>query len=147
MVKQKKRTCITQSGKNYAINCAIQGVRLIWKQKIWSAICKFLLITDQSECLVWFFFLHWINSFLHCFRKKTALLLTNQNGEIFSCILLGGKQEAGQIVSISNHRLPRRGNICRLSCFVRLSLIRASRETQRKDKTRRGDKTHQSEHT
>ena len=29
MVKQKKRTCITQSGKNYAINCAIQGVRLI----------------------------------------------------------------------------------------------------------------------
>ena len=29
MVKQKKRTCITQSGKNCAINCAIQGVRLI----------------------------------------------------------------------------------------------------------------------
>ena len=29
--------------------------------------------------------------FLHCL-KKTALLLTNQNGEIFSCILLGSKQ-------------------------------------------------------
>ena len=29
MAKQKKRKCITQSGKNYAINCAIQGVRLI----------------------------------------------------------------------------------------------------------------------
>ena len=28
--------------ENYAINCAIQGVRLIWKQKIWLAICKFL---------------------------------------------------------------------------------------------------------
>ena len=29
MVKQKKkRTCITQSGKNYTINCAIQGMRL-----------------------------------------------------------------------------------------------------------------------
>ena len=31
MVKQKKHTRITQSGKNYAINYAIQGVRLIWK--------------------------------------------------------------------------------------------------------------------
>ena len=34
MVKQKKRTRITQSGKNYAINCATQGVRLILTQKI-----------------------------------------------------------------------------------------------------------------
>ena len=39
MVKQKERT---QSGKNCAINCTIQGVRLIWKQKIWLAICEFL---------------------------------------------------------------------------------------------------------
>ena len=32
------------------------------------------LLIDQSECLVCFFFLHWINSFLHCFRKnRTAL--------------------------------------------------------------------------
>ena len=46
------------------------------------------LIIDRSECLVCFLFLHLINSFLHCFRKKTAQLLTNQNGEIFSCILL-----------------------------------------------------------
>ena len=38
------------------------------------------LIIDQSECLVCFLF-------LHCFqKKKTALLLTNQNGEFFSCI-------------------------------------------------------------
>ena len=48
------------------------------------------LIIDQSECLVCFLLLHWINSFLHCF-KKTALFLTNQNGEIFSCILLREK--------------------------------------------------------
>ena len=40
MVKQKKRTRITQSGKNYAINCVIQGARLIWKQKIWLAISE-----------------------------------------------------------------------------------------------------------
>ena len=42
MVKQKKRTRITQSGKNYALNFAIQGVDLIWKQKMWLAICEFL---------------------------------------------------------------------------------------------------------
>ena len=48
------------------------------------------LIIDQSECLVCFLLLHWINSFLYCF-KKTALLLTNQNGEIFSCIILREK--------------------------------------------------------
>ena len=42
MVEQKERTCITQSGENCAMNCAIQGVRLIWKQKIWLAICEFL---------------------------------------------------------------------------------------------------------
>ena len=47
------------------------------------------LINDQSDWLVCFLFLHWINSFLHCFWKETALLLTNQNGDIFSCILLG----------------------------------------------------------
>ena len=29
MVEQKKRTRITQSGKNCAINCTIQAVRLI----------------------------------------------------------------------------------------------------------------------
>ena len=40
MVKQKKRTHITQSKKNCAINCASQGVCLIWKQKIWLALTK-----------------------------------------------------------------------------------------------------------
>ena len=42
MDKQKKRTRITQSGKNYAINCAIQGVHFIWKQQILLGICEFL---------------------------------------------------------------------------------------------------------
>ena len=40
--KQKKRTRITQSEKNCTINCAIHCVRVIWKQKIWLAICEFL---------------------------------------------------------------------------------------------------------
>ena len=49
--------------KNYAINCAIQGMRLISKQKIWLAICEFLWsLTNQNA---WFCFL-----FLHCFKKK-----------------------------------------------------------------------------
>ena len=53
MVKQKNHTCITQSGKNYAINSAIQGVPLIWKQKIWLTICKFLWsLTNQNAWFV-----------------------------------------------------------------------------------------------
>ena len=82
MGKQKKRMCITQSWKNYAINyCTIQGVHLIWKQKIWLAICKFLWsLTNQN---VWFVSSFWTELTLFCtVLKKTALLLTNQNGEI-----------------------------------------------------------------
>ena len=41
------------SGKNCAINCPIQGVRLIWKQKIWLAICEFLWsLTNQNAWFV-----------------------------------------------------------------------------------------------
>ena len=58
MIEQKEHMRITQSGKNYAINCAMKSVRLIWKQKIWLAICE--LVIDQSECLVCFLFLHWM---------------------------------------------------------------------------------------
>ena len=89
MVKQKELTRITQSGKNCAIKCAIQGVRLIWKQKIWLAICEFLWsLTNQNA---WF-----VTSFnneltLFCTVKKKTLLLTNQNGDIFSLILLDQK--------------------------------------------------------
>ena len=70
MVKQKKRTCITQSGKF----CAIQGVRLIWKQKIWSAICKFLWsLTNQNA---WFFssFCTELTLFCTVFEKNCTAL-------------------------------------------------------------------------
>ena len=91
IAKQKKLMCNTQSGKNYAINCAIQGVRLIWKQKIWLTICKFLWsLTNQNAWFVSSFCTELTvtvcYSFLHCF-KKNGLLLTNQNGENFLCIL------------------------------------------------------------
>ena len=68
MVKQKKRTRITQSGKNYAINCAIQGVRCEFR---WS-------LTNQNA---WF-----VTSF--CTVLKINCTALNQNGEIFLCILL-----------------------------------------------------------
>ena len=32
------------------------------------------LIIDQSECLVCYLFLHWINSFLHCLKKNCTAL-------------------------------------------------------------------------
>ena len=39
--------------KNYATNCAIQGVRLIWKQKIWLATYEFLWsLTNQNAWFV-----------------------------------------------------------------------------------------------
>ena len=86
MVK-KKRTRITQSGKNCAINCAIQGTCMIWKQKIWLAICEFLWsLTNQNA---WFFSYFCTELTLFCtVLKKTALLLTNQNREIFSCMYI-----------------------------------------------------------
>jgi len=81
MVKQKKRTRITQSGKN----CAIQGVRLIWKQKIWLAICEFLWsLTNQNA---WF-----VSSFcteltlLHCFQKNYTALNQSEWRNVFMYI-------------------------------------------------------------
>ena len=66
----RRNARVSLSHHDYAIiiNCAIQGVRLIWKQKIWLAICQFLWsLTNQNA---WF-----VNSFcteltLHCFKKK-----------------------------------------------------------------------------
>ena len=100
IVEQKDRTRITQSGKNYcAMNCAIQGVRLIWKQKIWLAICEFLycdfpvnqfhlkFLHSISTFCTNFVFRHSKNNFkfLHCLGL-IDMLSANQHGEIFSCI-------------------------------------------------------------
>ena len=110
MVKQKKRTRITQSGKNCAINCAIQGVRLIWEQKIWLAICEFLWsLTNQNAWFVTSFCTQ-LTPFCNVF-KKTALLLTNQSGEMVSCILLGIKQIGkGRISSVKRNNF-----VCHIS--------------------------------
>ena len=47
MVKQKKCTRFKESGKNYAINCAIQGARLIWKQKDFIGPDQILLFSQS----------------------------------------------------------------------------------------------------
>ena len=50
MVKQKKRTRIMQSGKNFTVNCTIQGMQLIWKQKIWLGLTKpHCLVANQNQ--------------------------------------------------------------------------------------------------
>ena len=103
MVEQRERTRITQSGQNSAMNCAIQGVRLIWKQKIWLAICEFLFrdfpvnqfnfkfLHSISTFCTNFVFLHSKNfKFLHCLGL-IDMLSANQHGETFACILLVGK--------------------------------------------------------
>ena len=65
MVKQKKHTHITQSGKNYTINCTIQGARLIWKQKISLVLTKpyCSLANEQNfnDCVIStvLHFFHW----------------------------------------------------------------------------------------
>ena len=88
IIKQKKRTRITQSGKN----CAIQGVRLIWKQKIWLAICEFLWsLTNQNAWFVSSFCTE-LTLFCTVFKKKkakkNALLLTDQMEKFFMYIIM-----------------------------------------------------------
>ena len=110
--------------ENCAINCAIQDVRLILIGHLWVS-----LIIDQSECLICFLVLHWINSFLHCFKeKKTALLLTNQNGEFFSCILLVIKawsKAVSQTCLRSIFSGTQRGikTVENYSCFLRCQIV------------------------
>ena len=66
-VKQKKCTRITQSGKNCAINCAILGMRLIWKQKISLVVtkpyCSLANLNPEFRCIICPV-LHILHSFL-----------------------------------------------------------------------------------
>ena len=109
MVEQKEHMRITQSRKN----CVTQGVRLIWKQKIWLTICEFLFrdfpinqfnfkfLHSISTFCTNFACLHSINfKFLHCLGL-IDMLSANQHGEIFACILLGIKQVEKWKISMS----------------------------------------------
>ena len=70
-----------------AHNCAIQGARLIWKQKIWLAICKLLCsLTNQNACFITLF---WIQLPLFCtVLRKNCTVLSQSESSYFSCILL-----------------------------------------------------------
>ena len=56
MFKQKKRTLITQSRKNWTINCAIGGTCLIWKQKIslvlTKSYCSLANHNPEFQCVI-----------------------------------------------------------------------------------------------
>ena len=87
MVKQNKCTRITQSGKNCAINCAIQGVRLIWKQKIWLPICEFLWsLTNQNAWFVSSFCTE-LTLFFTVFEKNCTALNQSKWRNFFMCII------------------------------------------------------------
>ena len=45
------------------------------------------LIIDQSERLVCFLFLHWINSFLHCLKKHCTALIQSEWKNFFMYII------------------------------------------------------------
>ena len=53
MVKEKKCTRITQSGKNYAINYAMQGARVSRKQKISLVLTKPYCLLGSKVLVVW----------------------------------------------------------------------------------------------
>ena len=64
-------------------NCDIQGARLIWKQKIWLAICELLCsLTNQNACFITF--LHSISSFL---RKNCTVLSQSESSNFFMYII------------------------------------------------------------
>ena len=53
LTKRNARVLLNHHDYAININCAIQGVRLIWKQKIWLAICEFLWsLTNQNAWFV-----------------------------------------------------------------------------------------------
>ena len=87
MVKQKGPMRITQSGKNCAINCAIQGVCLIWKQKIWLAICEFLWsLTNQNSWFVSSFFTE-LTLFCTVFKENCTALNQSEWRNFFMQII------------------------------------------------------------
>ena len=84
MVKQKKRTSTTQSGKNCAINCAIQGARLILKQKIWLILTKSYCLVANQKREIWVHCI-WLTLFCTVYKKKqkNSTALSQSESRIF----------------------------------------------------------------
>ena len=102
MVKQKKRT---QSWKNCAINCAFQGVRLIWKQKIWLAIFEFLWSLTNQNALFVSSFCTELTLFCTVFEKNCTALNQSKWRNFFMYIISGNK---ALVLSLLLRRLKKR---------------------------------------
>ena len=80
--------------KNCTINCAIQGVRLIWKQKILLVLtkpyCSLANHNPEFGCVMCtvLHFLHWCDTFLYSCYTFCTPFSANQNWVVFSCKLL-----------------------------------------------------------
>ena len=78
---------LTQSGKKLRRNCAIQGARLIRKQKIWLAICELLCsLTNQNACFITFFCIQ-LPLFCTVLRKNCIVLSQSESSNFFMYII------------------------------------------------------------
>ena len=73
----------TQSRKKLSHNCAILGACLIWKQKIWLAICELLCsLTNQNACFITFFCIQ-LPLFCTVLRKNCTVLSQSESSNFF----------------------------------------------------------------
>ena len=87
-------TRLTSSDFNYhAIRkkmhyyCAIQSARLVWKQKIWLAICElFCSLTNQNACFITFFCIQ-LPLFCTVLRKNCTVLSQSESSNFFMYII------------------------------------------------------------
>ena len=85
-------------------NCAIQGARLIWKQKIWLAICELLCsLTTQNACFITFFCIQ-LPLFCAVLRINCTVLSQSESSNFFMYII---RSEIIRVISKSNERAAR----------------------------------------
>ena len=82
-------------------NCAIPGVRLIWKQEIWLAICELLCsLSNQNACFITFFCIQ-LPLFCTVLRKNCTVLNQSESSNFFMYIIKRGIHEAGMEFSLN----------------------------------------------
>ena len=68
-------------------NCAIQGARLIWKQKIWLAICELpCSLTNQNACFITFYCIQ-LPLFCTVLRKNCTVLSQSKSSNLIMYII------------------------------------------------------------
>ena len=85
-------------------NCTIQGTCLIWKQKIWLALCELLCsLTNQNACFITFFC---VQLPLSCTVWKNCTVLSQSALSIFFmyiirseiiCVIAKSKEHAARV--------------------------------------------------